>query len=237
MLNFMKNKYDRYYEKILKSDSSNIYTYNKKYLGQDDKLLSLYGKCDKFDKRIKFIIIADTHGSLQEESLKLFLSQHNIYDACILLGDYSYQDISIILKYIPREKIYALLGNHDGNYIQDYNLTNLNGNIFTINSVKILGIQGSYRYKNASFPSFSEKESIEFLKDKEKVDILFSHDAPFGLSGINDIAHQGLFGINYYLYKNQVPICIHGHVHTPYVKHMKNGTLVRCCYLLEYIEL
>ena len=129
-----------------------------------------------------------------------------------------------------------MLGNHDGDYIKEYNLNNLNGKVVMINSVKILGIQGSFRYKNSNFPSFSQKESIEFLKEKEKVDILFSHDAPFGISGINDVAHQGLFGINYYLYKNQVPICIHGHVHTPYIKRLGNDTLVRCCYLMEYIE-
>ena len=55
--------------------------------------------------------------------------------------------------------------------------------------MKILGIQGSYKNKNGNFPSFSRWESIEFLNNKEKVDILFSHDAPFGLSERNDVAY------------------------------------------------
>ena len=88
--------------------------------------------------------------------------------------------------------------------------------------VKILGIQGSYKYKPDDFPSFTQKESIEFLNDKEKVDILVCHDAPYGLSGRNDVAHQGLFGTLYYLFKNKTPYCIHGHLHTPYTKEMIN---------------
>ena len=94
-----------------------------------------------------------------------------------------------------------------------------------------------YKYKPDDFPSFTQKESIEFLSDKEKVDILVCHDAPYGLSGRNDVAHQGLFGTLYYLFKNNVPYCIHGHLHTPYTKKMINGTKVNCYYMFNYVEL
>nr|MCR5186183.1 metallophosphoesterase family protein [Clostridia bacterium] len=190
-----------------------------------------------FNKKIKLIVIADTHGCLKEDELVDFLLNNNSFDACILLGDHSNKDVSIILNHIDKNSIYALLGNHDANYIEEFDFKNLNGNIFTINSISIMGIQGSFRYKNEKFPSFSQKESIEFLNPKEKVDILFSHDAPFQLCGINDNAHQGLFGITYYLYKNRIPYCIHGHVHIPYEKYLLNDTKVTCCYMLNYIEL
>ncbi len=78
---------------------------------------------------------------------------------------------------------------------------------------------------------------FNFLKnDKEKVDILLSHDAPYGLNGRDDVAHQGLFGILYYLFKNKVPYCIHGHLHTSYNKQMINGTKVNCYYMYNYVE-
>ena len=36
---------------------------------------------------------------------------------------------------------------------------------------------------------------VDFQLDlNKKVDILVCHDAPYGLSGRNDVAHQGLFG-------------------------------------------
>ena len=81
-----------------------------------------------------------------------------------------------------------------------------------------LGIQWSYKYKTDDFHS---------LNDKEKVDILVSHDAPYGFSDRNDVAHQGLFEISYYLFKNKVPYCIHGHLHTPYKREMINKEFVK----------
>lgn len=183
------------------------------------------------------VIISDTHGCLKENEFSEFILQHQQFDICLLLGDHSIGDIEIILNYIDKSKIYALLGNHDNNYIGKFGLNNLNGKVIEVNGVKILGIQGSYKYKPDDFPSFSQKDSIEFLSNKEKADILVSHDAPYGLSQRNDVAHQGLYGILYYLFRNKVPYCIHGHLHTPYNKQMINGTKVNCYYMYNYIEL
>lgn len=234
MFTFIKNKYYKY---LIKEDKKLLYGLNPKYENQEQKLLKLYGKCDKFDKKIRIIAITDTHGCLKEEEFSKFILEHKEFDVCLLLGDHSTSDINTILKFVEKEKIYALLGNHDGDYISEFELNNLNGNIIDINGVKMLGIQGSYKYKPENFPSFSQKESIEFLDGKEKVDILVSHDAAFGLSGRNDVAHQGLFGITYYLFKNKVPYCIHGHLHTPYSKQLINGTKVNCYYMYNYVEI
>ena len=240
MFNFFKNRVESYYKNLIKENNTDkklLYGINPKYKNQEDKLLSMFGKCDLFDKKIKMIVISDTHGCLNKDEFAKFAVEHEDFDICLLLGDHSVGDVDTILQYIDEEKIYALLGNHDNNYIGKFNLKNLNGNVININGVKILGIQGSYRYKPDDFPSFTQKESIEFLNDKEKVDILVSHDAPYGLSGRTDVAHQGLFGMLYYLFKNKVPYCIHGHLHTPYSKEMTNGTKVKCYYMYNYIEL
>ena len=197
----------------------------------------MFGKCDAFNKKIKMIIIADTHGCLKENEFYKFMTGHEEYDVCLLLGDHSVEDINTILKYVNEEKIYALFGNHDHNYIGKFNLKNLNGEIININGVKLLGIQRSYKYKPDDFPSFTQKESIAFLNDKEKVDILVSHDAPYGFSDRNDVAHQWLFGILYYLFKNKVPYCIHGHLHTSYEREMINGMMINCYNMWEYVEI
>lgn len=237
MFKIIKNEKQKYYKNLTKEDKKYIYGLNPKYKNQESKLLQLYGECDNLDKKLKMIVITDTHSCLIEEEFSRFVLDNNEYDVCLLLGDHSVGDINIILKYIDREKIYALLGNHDGDYIKEFNLKSLNGNIIEIKGVTLLGIQGSYRYKPENFPSFSQKESIEFLDSKGKVDILVSHDAPFEMSGRNDVAHQGLFGITYYLFKNKVPYCIHGHLHTKHDKEMVNGTKVKCCHMYEYIEI
>jgi len=237
MFKFFNKSKNKYYNYLVKEDKKTQYGLNTKYKKQEQKLLELYGKCDKFDKKIRILLITDTHGCLKEEDFSKFVFENNDYDICLLLGDHSKGDIKTILKFIEKEKIYALLGNHDSDYISEFELKNLNGKIIEINGVKLLGIQGSYRYKPEEFPSFSQKESIEFLENKGKVDILVSHDAPFGLSERNDVAHQGLFGIMYYLFKNKIPYCIHGHLHTPYSKELINGTKVKCYYMYNYIEI
>ena len=240
MLKLLKNSVESYYKNLIKEskvDKKFLYGINPKYKNQEDKLLSMFGKCDSFNKKIKMIVISDTHGCLKNDKFAKFIFEHEDFDVCLLLGDHSDGDINIILQYVDKEKIYALLGNHDNNYIDRFKLKNLNGNVININGVKILGIQGSYKYKPDDFPSFSQKESIIFLNDKEKVDILICHDSPYGLRERNDVAHQGLFGILYYLFKNKVPYCIHGHLHTSYTKEMFNGTKVKCFYMYNYIEL
>lgn len=220
------------------NDNSNIYGFQDKFYKQSERLLNVYGSAKTFfPNRLRLIVITDTHNMLKEEDIVNILSEHSEYDLCLLLGDHSNNDIEKIIKYIPKEKIYALLGNHDYNYIDNYGFNNLNGNIFEVNGVKIMGIQGSFKYKPVDFPSFTQEESIKFLKDKESVDVLFSHDGPFDDDMINNPAHQGMFGITYYLYKNKVKYNIHGHLHEEFNKQLLNGTTEMCLYMLNYIEL
>ena len=213
-----------YYNKLLSIKDDNRYSFEKKYANQENILLKIYGNSRRLENKIKIIVITDTHNTLKEDEFRNFILNSGDYDVCLLLGYFVSNDLPIILRYIDREKIYALLGNHDYNYIKEYELNNLNGNIININGVKLLGIQGSFKYKPSDFPSFSQKESILFLKDKPDVDILVSHDIRFNSMAERDPAHQGMFGITYYLFKNRVPYHIHGHIHNSYQKTLINGT-------------
>lgn len=212
--------------------------FKKKFYKQSNRLLKVFGNArNKLPNSIRLIIITDTHNMLDESQLIEVVKKHSNYDVCILLGDHSDTDIQKVIKYIPREKLYALLGNHDINYIDNYKLNNLNGKIININGVKILGIQGSFKYKPVDFPSFTQEESIKFLLNKEQADILISHDGPFDDNMINNPAHQGLFGITYYLFKNNVKYNIHGHLHNNYDKILANGTIEKCLHGINYIEI
>ena len=155
-----KNNKEKYFKYIINSNDSECFKFEKKYMNQEEKLLKMYSKAKLFDKKIKMIVVADTHNSLSEEEFKIFINEHPIYDICLLLGDFGYNDLPIILKYIDKRKIYALLGNHDHNYINEYELNNLNGNIIDINGVKLLGIEGSFKYKPTNFPSLPFSRTI-----------------------------------------------------------------------------
>ena len=230
-----KEDYDIYLKKTTKKDIP--YGLNNKYANQEDKLYQIFGACNNFNNSLKIIAISDTHNDLNFDDFKQFISKHNNYDICILLGDHSSSDIEKILKCVDKTKTYGLLGNHDRNYLTEYAINSLNGQVINIKGVSLLGIEGSYKYKQEDFPSFTQKESIDFLKDKPKVDILVSHDNRFDSTALYDIAHQGLFGITYYLYKNKIPYHIHGHIHNPYKNIMRNGTKEISVYMYEYIEL
>lgn len=228
---------DEYYNYLMQSNDANCYSFEKKYANQEETLLKICGQARKINGTIKLLILSDTHNTLNEEKFKLFVSNHSDYDACLLLGDFGNRDLPIILKYVNNNKIYALLGNHDYDYISEYNLNNLNGKIININGVKLLGIEGSFKYKPSNFPSFSQKDSIDFLNNKEEVDILVSHDTKFNSDKERDPAHQGLFGITYYLFKNRVPYHIHGHIHEPYRSKIINGTEEISVFNYEFIKL
>jgi len=189
----------------------------------EQELYQLYGNCDVFNKNISLIIISDTHGRLREEEFIDFL-KNTSYDLCIMLGDHHDNDIQIIKKHIDNTKLVGLLGNHDYNYLNNYNIPDINGKIVTVNGVTILGMQGSYKYKPVDFPSFTQEESILFLENMPKVDILVSHDRKFDPNNQMNNAHQGLKGITRYIYKNKIPYHIHGHIHEDYEDTMINGT-------------
>ena len=221
MFNFFKNR--------IESNNTKI---------NEKKLLKKYGECRKLQGHINLLVIADTHGLLyyQKESIE-FLRNATGYDLCCALGDITYDDYEIILKYIPKEKIVALLGNHDDmDILKHYGLEDLNGKIITIRGIRIGGIHGSYRYKTKDFPSFTHAESIEFLNKMQEVDILLSHAGPFVNDDFDPI-HKGLKGITEYLYKNRVPYNIHGHNHRNEDSFLKNGTKVMERYFIEIIRL
>lgn len=189
----------------------------------EEYLSKQYGNADKINNSITLLLIADTHGTLDEDKFKQYITDKQ-YDICIMLGDHYNRDIDIILRYIDKSKIYGIKGNHDYDYLSDYGITNINGQVIEINSVKILGMEGSFKYKPVDFPSFTQEDSITFLEDKPKVDILVTHDKKFDYEKLKDPAHQGLIGITNYIFKNKIPIHIHGHIHEPYVKKMINDT-------------
>lgn len=117
------------------------------------------------------------------------------------------------------------MGNHDYDYLSDYDIQNINGKVIQINGINLLGMQGNFKYKQVDFPSFTQDESIHFFEYKPSVDILLTHDKRFDPDKVNrDPAHQGLIGITNYIYKNKIPIHIHGHIHEDFEKMMLNGT-------------
>ena len=53
----------------------------------------------------------------------------------------------------------------------------------------------------------------------------------------NDNVHDGLKGITNYIYKNHIPLHIHGHLHEESEEILKNGTKSICLYQIKLLEI
>lgn len=188
---------------------------------------------------LKLIMISDTHGDLAfGNRFESFMSQVSDYDLCVILGDIYGCELEKVLQIVPKEKIIALRGNHDSFDVYDkFGIRNINGQVFLYKGKKLAGIEGSFRYKKAKFPSYTHYESL-YLASKmpQKADVLLSHDCMF-IESKYDMAHSGLAGITYYVYENAVQWHIHGHIHKSYQKKYSNGTNEKSVYGCEYLEI
>ena len=61
MFNIFKNNYYKNLIKETKNDKKLLYGINPKYKNQEEKLLSMYGKCDSFNKKITRTFIVTIH--------------------------------------------------------------------------------------------------------------------------------------------------------------------------------
>lgn len=197
----------------------------------------MFGKVNKHNNcnSINILIITDCHHLKEDEIVKVKKLQ---YDVCLLLGDISGNYLDMILKYVPIEKIYGILGNHDEyGLLESRNIRNIHSKVININGVKILGFEGSSRYKTGNIPMYSQEESIKILRKCDIADILISHDSPYQLySKANDKAHCGLKGITKYLKKNKIYLNIHGHHHINTDLKLNNVTSVIGVYRCAMIQ-
>ena len=206
----------------------------------ENQLLKHYGECSNNNKfNIKILFITDTHNCLtyDKESLE-YLKNITNYDYCILLGDHSADDLYEITNIIPKEKLCGVLGNHDSwEKYKEYDIKNIDGKVIDIKGIRIAGISGSFKYKNSDqYALYTHEESIEIANNMEVADILVSHDKPFTEKQYGD-AHDGLKGITQYIYKNHIPLHIHGHLHEESEEILKNGTKSIGVYKVKLIEL
>ena len=117
LFNKKEESKEDYFNLLVEEDSKNLYAFSLKYMNQEEKLLKMYGKAFSYNKKIRMIVISDTHNCLKEEEFREFVLHHTTYDLCLLLGAHSPNDILIILKYIENNAIVCtLLGSRVKNH-------------------------------------------------------------------------------------------------------------------------
>jgi len=221
-----------------KTTENKITNIGEKY--ENDLYLN-FGNCKEYTSfGIKILFITDTHNCLAytDKYLNYLKSiSPTDYDICIVLGDVSGLDIDAIKSLIPAEKLYGIAGNHDSrNIMEANNITDIHGKIIECKGIKIAAIMGSNRYKQGDYGMLTQEESLEIAESMADADILVSHDKAY-IWDKNDDVHDGLKGITYYLYKNHIPLHIHGHLHEEFEETLKNGTKSICLFQIKLMEL
>lgn len=220
--------------------NDNISNKNKGEKFEEDLLLK-YGDCKSLQNYgLKILFITDIHNCLAytEKYLNYLKSiKQEDYDICILLGDLSGADIDEIKKIIPNEKIFGVVGNHDSkDFLEKNEINNINGKVITIKGIKIAGIMGSNKYKEGNYGMQTQEECLQLVENMDSADILISHDKAY-IYDKNDNVHDGLKGITEYIYKNHIPLHIHGHLHEEFEEILKNGTKSICLYQIKLLEI
>lgn len=207
----------------------------------EKNLYDEFGDCRQYDKYgINILFITDTHNCLAyTEKLIEYLKnlKPTDYDICLLLGDISGADLSTIKDIIPDEKLFGIVGNHDSiDNLEINNIKNINGKVIECKGVRIAAIMGSNRYKEGNYGMITQDESLKIAEILGDSDILVSHDKPY-IWDRHDNVHDGLKGVTYYIYKNHIPVHIHGHLHEEYEEVLKNGTRSIGLYQIKLLQL
>lgn len=188
---------------------------------------------------LRLLVISDTHGYLAfgKNRFANYLDTIGGFDLCVLLGDIHPAELPIILDCIPLEMIIGVKGNHDPFTIySDYGIRDISGKSYKYKGVTFAGIEGSFRYKDAQFPSYTQYESLLLAQTLPQADVLLTHDVLLDNFECEP-AHAGLIGITQYIYSNRVQWHFHGHIHHSYHKQYENGTNEKSIYLCEYVEI
>lgn len=183
---------------------------------------------------LRILAIADLHGHI--DNFLDSIPDCNCYDICVLLGDNSLYDLKTLLNFIPVSKMIGVLGNHDEHdYYSRYGIRDINMDTISMKDISFIGIEGCLSYKD-NMPGYTQEESLTLSTSLPSSDVLISHSPPF-LSGDPDDIHNGLMGIAEYAYKNNISVILHGHLHESSVCMLKNGTIVKCVYGIELLDL
>lgn len=207
------------------------------------------------------LVIADTHGSLNENDFNTFIKDKNI-ELIILLGDIDISDWNVLLEnkiFLNTVKI-GILGNHDKtNDINEINrqINNLrintsspyyegiydleNNNMpFIFKGISFVGLGRSLKYKNDD-TLLTQKQALDKLNNYPDAEIIITHDKPCISIDTSDTlcrnAHKGLYAIYKYMKDHNCKYNIHGHIHQNYIKKISKNITEISIYKLGYIQI
>jgi len=197
-----------------------------------------------YNNNMKIVAISDNHGILT----KKLREDIGTCDVLLIAGDTAdlYKQKSMDgskwwykenflpwLNHVDAKHIVMVAGNHDfwlekepdefRKMIEGTNITYLENEYVTIDGVTIYGTPLCHKFYNWAFMPDDDKqrEIYEKTMDDRKIDILLSHDAPYGCSDVCFKAswpvedpHIGSHVLRDVILEKKPMYCLHGHLHS-----------------------
>lgn len=145
-------------------------------------------------------------------------------DLVLSAGDLKSGYLQFLVTLIKDAPLFYVRGNHDHKYQKDPPLgcVNIHGRIVEYNGLRILGLEGSSWY-NGKGVQYKEKqmwwEVLKLwprIKYGKKIDIVLTHNPPYGLNDGKGHAHRGFKSFRYIIDTFEPRFFIHGHQHLSY---------------------
>lgn len=182
---------------------------------------------------ITILCISDLHAFNFEE---LAAIGNMDYNACFLLGDIPQPALLAIKEANGNRPLYGVCGNHDNWQSLEYaGIEDIHCRAVQVGEYAFAGIGGSSRYKNGDYAMMTQPESLKVSRNCPAADILISHDCAYNLFGTGK-AHQGLWGISWYLFRKKPRMNLCGHYHKEQRAKWRSCE-VQCIYRFALIHL
>jgi Icc-related predicted phosphoesterase len=158
---------------------------------------------------MRMLVVADMYDIALDQLQSLDVGK---FDIAVSLGNVELMHLKWLAEAFAG-RVYGLLGNHDCKwYLQEAGIQDLHCQPVVVNGIKMIGMGGAWRYKDADAPLLTDEESVAIAEHILGADILLSHDAAKGLYS-GSWCHPGLAGINRYVEIWNPVANLHGHHH------------------------
>ena len=170
---------------------------------------------------MKILFLADEESKVYWDYFKK--EQFEGIDLIISCGDLKPEYLSFLATLVPVPLLYVH-GNHDDKYDKrpPEGCICIEDRIYNFNGIRILGLGGSYRYKDGvnQYTELQMARRIAKLKLKLTInrgfDILVTHSPAYGVHDGEDQCHRGFDSFNRLINTYHPKYFVHGHVHMNY---------------------
>lgn len=170
---------------------------------------------------MKILFLADEESKIYWDYFKK--EQFEGIDLIISCGDLKSEYLTFLATMVPVPVLYVH-GNHDDKYKikPPEGCICIEDKIYDFNGIRILGLGGSFRYKQGDHQYTEAQMARRIMKMRWKLkanhgfDILVAHSPALGFHDGEDPCHRGFDAFNRLIETYHPKYFVHGHVHMNY---------------------